>query len=98
MFDQGDGEGPANPVAALVAAVSAGSVEAIGSAMWSLSDEQVAELVIEREQAARRFAAERLAIVRQAERCGTAKALGATASSDRRRDVRRLAPPDANAR
>src|SRR5690625_6133800 len=54
--------------------------------------------VREPEQAARRFAAVGLAIVRQAERCGTAKALGATSSSDWLRDVLRLAPSEAKAR
>src|SRR5690625_2211216 len=54
--------------------------------------------VREPEQAARRCGAVGLAMGRQAERCGTAKALGATCSSDWLRDVLRLAPSEAKAR
>src|SRR5699024_4796812 len=96
--DRSDDEAPSHPLEALVAAVSAESIEAIDTAMWSLSDEQVAALVIAHEQAARQFAAVGLVILRHAERCDAGKAVGATSTPDWLRDALRVSASEAKAR
>lgn len=98
MFDGNADTGPDHPVATLIAAVSTGSAEAVDAALFSLSADQLAELVVQHERAARAFAAVGLAILRQAERCELGRTVGASSTPDWLRDVLRLAPSEANAR
>lgn len=87
-----------HPVQALVSSVGSASVEAMDTALWGFSDEQIATLVVEHDRSARQFAALGMALVRQADRCDAGKALGAISTPDWLRDSLRLLPGEAKSR
>lgn len=99
MFDTtGEDGAGTHPAIEGVAAVARTALVIADSALWSLTDAELAQLVIEHEAAMAVFAAAGLALVRESDRRELGRALGASSGADWARDRLRLKPGEARSR
>ena len=87
-----------HPAQRAVAAIDAALDDLLGASLWSLTDAQQVELMAGQERVLGRLQASVLAVTRDFDARGTAKAHGATGTGAWLREKYNLAPGEANRR